>query len=188
MKIEKELLDKFDEATKAVRDSEHELLTIQEKTRQVQESLPGLEENVQKAEQEKAQAIDDFCLSKCDQKTVDLKVEAYDRATRKESSGKEILEVLAQKEIAAQEQLHRAEQGQRQIEGRIWNFVFEKISTDTRASVGKQLHRAFVVNARRANSAIWEDFLIGIIKKPQREHLDELAPEINKLFQDAIRR
>jgi len=186
--MKKELIGKFDEVAAEIKDSEMEISTLQEKTRQVQESLPGLQENIQKTEQEKTKALDDFCLDKSNQNTVDLKAESYDQAMRKEKSAREILEVLGQKEIAAQKRLHRLSEQRARVESQIWNALYEEIFEDTRASIEKQLYKVFAVNARRSNSMIWENFLFWVIKKPQKEDLEGFSQEVNMLFKKAIKR
>ena len=185
--MEKELIGKFDEVDIAMRDYEMEILALQEKTKQVQESLPSLQENIQKAEQEKTEALDDFCLDKCDQKTVDLKAESYDQTVKKEKSAREILEVLGRKEIAAQERFHRLNEQRVRIESQIWNFLYEESLKDTQAAVTKKLYLAFAINYRRLNSIPWESFLAQI-KKPEKEYLEELSQKIDRLFQEAIGR
>jgi len=187
MKIEKDLRDRYTDSLKAIQEAETDLNAIQDKQTQIQESLPEVEKAVQKAEQEKAQSIDDFCLSKVDQKTVDLKTEAFGWVTSKLKCIREILEVLGQKEIAAQDQLSRLRDKHNRIENEIWNLLFEQIQADTRASIQKQLHRAFAVNARRSSSMTWIDFLGGLVERCEKEHLETLAPEIDKLFQEAVR-
>lgn len=185
--MEKELIGKFNKVATVIRDYEMEISALQEKTRQVQESLPSLQENIQKAEQEKTDAFDNFCLDKCDQKIVDLKAESYDQAMRKEKLAREVLEVLGQKEIAAQERLHQLNEQRAQIENQIWKFLYEEILEDIWAAVTKKLNLAFAINHRRSNSIPWESFL-NQINKPGKEDLKELSQEVDSLFQEAVGR
>ena len=167
---------------------EEQLERLYEKQGDIQSSLPGLKEAVEKAERAKASVLDEFCEDKCSQDAVSKAQRLYDEALAAEKQAAEVLEVITKKIHDLNAVIHRVKERKTRAEGLLWNEISDQENEILRKNVGDMIMRCYAINRRRFSPLSRHDFLHYVVLDQRDENrLNEFNPEIEAVFQKALR-